>query len=74
MKEIDDPNKLTGVTNMSTVTTVKPEQAGDFVVNSDGQLRVFDGQGYVAPHLNNKNYTRVVLLILMGRDISTNDI
>ena len=46
VKEIDDPNKLTGVTNMSTVTTVKPERAGDFVVNSDGQLRVFDGQGY----------------------------
>ena len=44
---LDDPNELTGVTNMSTVTTVKPERGGDFVVNSDGQLRVFDGQGYV---------------------------
>ena len=40
VKEIDDPNKLTGVTNMSTVTTVKPEQFGDFVVNSDGQLSI----------------------------------
>lgn len=44
--DINDPNRPAGVTNMSTVTTVKPERAGDFVVNSAGQLRVFDGQGY----------------------------
>ena len=39
-------NEPDGVTNMSTVTTVKPERAGDFVMNSAGQLRVFDGLGY----------------------------
>ena len=43
---LNDPNRPAGVTNMSTVTTVKPERAGDFVVNSAGQLRVFDGMGY----------------------------
>jgi putative chitinase len=41
-----DSNEPDGVTNMSTVTTVKPERAGDFVMNSAGQLRVFDGLGY----------------------------
>jgi len=44
--DLNDPDRPAGVTNMSTVKRdTKDAKFGDFIMGSDGSLRVFDGRG-----------------------------